>query len=388
MSRKRRNGPATAAPIDAPVEPAGALLVTGFPAFTARRVALGALEAHPGSTIFLLVRDKFRAAAEALVAALPPDRRALIELVEGDVCNMDLGLTGDDHRRLAQRVTAIHHLAAVYYLGTNEREAERVNVDGTREVIAFARECPHLRALVHYSTVGVSGGRKGVVLEDDLDCGQSFRNHYEETKFRAEKLVRDAMRHLPCVVLRLGTVVGDSRTGEIDKFDGPYSLIVLIAESRADVPLPLPGRGNAPLYLAPIDWVVAVTLRIAADPRAIGRTFHVVDPCPLPARKVYALVAEHANRRPPRVTLPMGLARALLRAPGLERMTRAPLALLDALDHLVLYNCRNTLELLEGAGLACPAPESYLENLVRYVRTVRADRRRVEDETAPDPLET
>ncbi len=385
MSRKRKNGSAA---VSAPPKPSEVLLVTGFPAFTARRIALGALEQDGSAHVFLLVRAKFRAAAEALVAALSPEQRERIELVEGDVCNMDLGLSGEDHRRIAERITTIHHLAAVYYLGTHEREAERVNVEGTREVLGFARECAHLRALVHYSTVGVAGGRKGVVLEDDLDCGQSFRNHYEETKFRAEKLVREAMRHLPCVVLRLGTVVGDSRTGEIDKFDGPYSLIVLIAESRVDLPLPLPGRGNAPLYLAPIDWVVAAALQIAGDPRAIGRTFHLVDPCPLPARKIYALVAEHANRRPPRTTLPMGLARALLRAPGLERVTRAPLALLDALDHLVLYNCRGTLELLAGTGLACPAPETYLETLVRYVRTVRADRRRVEDDAAADPLES
>ena len=90
----------------------------------------------------------------------------------------------------------------------------------------------------------MSGSRAGVVLEEELDDGQRFHNVYEETKFRAERLVQDAARTLPVTILRPGVIVGDSRTGEIDKFDGPYYLIVLIVASPLDVHLPLPGRGT------------------------------------------------------------------------------------------------------------------------------------------------
>lgn len=363
------------------------LLVTGFPAFTARRIALEALERDERTRVSLLVRPKFRAAASELVDQLPPQRRARVTLIEGDVCDMDLGLSGEEYARVTQELTEIHHLAAVYFLGTTRREAERVNVQGTREVISLAKDCKRLRSLVHYSTVAVSGSRKGVVMEDELEEGQSFRNHYEETKFQAEKLVREASRHLPTVVLRLGLVVGDSRTGEIDKFDGPYYLMVLIAESRVDVSLPLPGRGSSPLYLTPIDFVAKVALQLAGDPRAIGKTFHLTSPCPLAARHVYELVAERSHRKAPRGSIPTGLARAVLRAPGLERIARAPLAMLDALDHLVIYNCRNTMALLDGTGIRCPEFEDYVDNLIRYVKAVKADRRRAEDEVTPDPLD-
>jgi len=46
--------------------------------------------------------------------------------------------------------------------------------------------------------------------------------------------------------------------------------------------------------------VVDAAFALARDPRAVGRTFHLVDPCPLAARRVYEMVAERASRRPRR----------------------------------------------------------------------------------------
>src|SRR5204863_1187 len=81
-------------------------------------------------------------------------------------------------------------MAGVYYLGVERKVAARVNVDGTRGVIDLARECTRLRRLCHYSTAAVSGRRKGVILEEELDEGQTFHNSYEATNFKAEKLAR------------------------------------------------------------------------------------------------------------------------------------------------------------------------------------------------------
>src|SRR5204863_11842 len=80
---------------------------------------------------------------------------------------------------------------------------------------------------------------------------------YEQTKFEAELLVRRAMGQLPCTVLRPAFIVGDSRTGEIDRFDGPYIVAGLLLSTRLQVPLPLPGDGVAPLNVVPIDFVAA-----------------------------------------------------------------------------------------------------------------------------------
>src|SRR6476659_4204662 len=252
-------------------------LVTGFPAFTAQRLARRLVQKHPDEKIFLLSRDKFLAQAGAFVDTLG-DARSRIEVLEGDVADMDLGLGGGEYKALAAEVTAIHHTAAVYYLGAKRELVERVNIDGTRTMLDLAADCTRLRRFVHWSTAQVSGARSGVILEEELDCGQRFRNVYEETKFRAERMVRDAARRLPVTILRPGIIVGDSKSGEIDKFDGPYYLLVLIVSSPIDVHLPLPGRGSSPLNLVPIDYVVDAAIALARDPRAVGGTFHLTDP--------------------------------------------------------------------------------------------------------------
>src|SRR6201999_2261702 len=139
------------------------------------------------------------------------------------------------------------------------------------------------KCLVHHSTAHVSGDRTGVVVEDDLQKGQRFRNVVEETKARAEKKMRAPMNRLPIAVVRPSIVVGDSQTGEIDRFDGPYLLILLIVTSPAEIALPLPSRGDAPLNLVPADYVARAARAIGLDSRAPGRTFHIVDPAPLTA---------------------------------------------------------------------------------------------------------
>jgi thioester reductase-like protein len=367
--------------------PGDVTLVTGFPSFTARRLARRLVESDSREQVQLLMRAKFRPQAEAFLDELPAAQKRRIKLLEGDVCDMDLGLSGAEYKALCEEITAIHHTAAIYYLGTKRDVVEKVNVGGTRTLLELAGDCTRLRRFTHWSTAEVSGSRSGVILEEELDTGQRFRNVYEETKFRAERLVRDAARRLPVTVLRPGVIVGDSQTGEIDKFDGPYYLLVLIVSSPLDVHLPLPGRGSAPLNLVPIDFVVDAAVTLSRDPRAAGGTFHLTDPCPFSARTVYELAAQRADKKPPRGVIPATLAKALLKAPGLERLARAPLAFLEAFNHLALYNCRHTVALLDGTGVRCPPFDSYVDNLVRFVREVQAQKRqRLEDESA-DPFD-
>jgi thioester reductase-like protein len=300
---------------------------------------------------------------------------------------MDLGLSGAEYRAVGEQVTRIFHTAAIYYLGTSRELAERVNIQGTRNVLELAAQCKRLRRLSHFSTAQVSGMRKGVVMEDELEEGQRFHNAYEQTKFEAERLARQAMSSLPVSIFRPGIIVGDSRSGEIDKFDGPYYLLTLILSAPVDVHLPLPGNGNAPLYLVPIDFVIEAAIHLTQDERAEGKTFHLTDPSPLSTRRLYQVVAEHAHRKSPLAVIPSRVARLLLRTPGLERVARAPLSFLEAFDQLVFYNTRNTLELLRGTGLYCPPFERYVDNLIRYIRSIQAEKQKHLEDEVSDPFD-
>jgi nucleoside-diphosphate-sugar epimerase len=300
---------------------------------------------------------------------LPEKDRGRVLLASGDAAAIDFGLSGAEYKSLAGEVTRIHHCAQVTNLGTDRTAAARINIDAAREAIEFATCCSALECLVFYSAAHVAGDRTGVVREDDLKAGQSFRNVVEETKARAEKLMRAAMSRVPVAVVRPSTVVGDSRTGEVDRFDGPSLLILLVVASPPDLALPLPGRGDERLNLVPIDWVVRASVAIGRDPRAVGRTFHLVDPRPPTARQFFELVARAGGRRGPRGSIPTHLAKALLRAPGLDRIANGPRALLDALTTPVVYDARNADELLLSLRVGdCPPLETYVDKLVEYVQ--------------------
>jgi thioester reductase-like protein len=361
------------------------VLLTGFPSFSARRMC-EALVSSGHSLVHAVVRPKFATEATLALDALPLSQRSRVNLIEGDAAAMDFGLSGAEFAALGAEVDRIHHCAQVSYLGVDRKTAEQVNVGGAREALEFAESCRGLKALVFHSTAHVSGDHTGRVLEEDLNLGQSFRNVVEETKARAEKLMRAAMPRVPIVVLRPSIVVGDSETGEVDRFDGLYLLILLIVTSPPDFALPLPGRGDTLLNIVPVDFVIQAAAALGRDPRAVGRTFHLIDPAALTVRRVFELVARAGGRRVPRGFIPANLTKALLRTPGLERFAKSPRAFLDTLGTPVTYDARHADELLLGTSVRCPPFEGYVERLVEYVQLRLRERRARTEEQLSDPL--
>jgi thioester reductase-like protein len=361
-------------------------LVTGFPSYTARRMVQKLLASDPKEQVFMLVRDKFTIDAEEFGAELLPNQRKRLVVLVGDVSSMDLGLSGKEYRTLVGELTNIHHMAAHLHLSARKEIIQQINVGGTRGVLELALECRRLRRFNYWSTAHVSGDREGLIMEDELFVGQKFLNHYEHSKYAAEKIVRSMSRRVPATIFRPSVIVGDSKTGELDRFDGPYHLMVLIVDSPLDLQIPLPGAGCAPLHLVPIDFVIDAAYHLSRLEDAVSKTYHLVDPCPLSAHSVLQLVAERAHRKPPRGSIPAGIARALLKVPILSRLGISSRTVLEGLTRNVYYNCRNTLEALRHTEIWCPSFETYVDNLVRYVKDVRAARRRRLDEEIVDPL--
>jgi len=366
-------------------------LLTGFPSFLARKLGAHILEHEPRTLVYAVVRSKFARDAEQTASTWPKAERDRFVMIEGDAGAMDLGLSGAEFRSLAAEVDRIHHAAQVTYLGVDQRTALGLNVEGTSEIIEFAKAAASLKCLTLHSTTEVSGDRTGIVLEDELEADQRFATFVAETRARAEKLARGAMQHVPIAVVRPGTIVGDSKTGEIDRFDGPYLLILLILTTPAEIAVPLPARGDAPLNLVPIDFVVRASHAIGKDPRSPGRTFHLVDPGPISAKRAFDLVAGAAGRPSPRGFIPTNLTKALLRTPGLERFAKSPRAFIERLATPVRFDAKNADEILGPAQIVCPPFESYVDRIVEYVRERLREKRERRDVAAeqpdgPDPL--
>ncbi len=331
-----------------------------------------------------VVRTKFLTEAREALAVMPTKDSERVRVIEGDSASLDLGLSGVELAELSQEVEIIHHTAQVTYLNVDKELARHVNVDGAREVLEVAECCKRLKCAVIHSSATVSGSHQGAFAEDDLDVGQSFRNAVESTLATAERMAREAMRDLPIAVVRPGVIVGDSTTGEIDRLDGPYYLMLLMLTSPPDFALPLPGRGDVPLNLVPIDFVSAAAAAIGRDPRAPGKTFHVTDPTPLPAKRVFELFAMAAGRRSLRGFFPSQLTSALLRTPGLERFATSPRSLIEVLGTSVVYDTRNADMIL--GRLRCPPLASYVDKLAAHVQSRLKDRARSRDTEVEDPL--
>ena len=259
--------------------------------------------------------------------------------------------------------SVIHHCGAITHTGPERQALERANIQATGEVLELATASGRPKQSVFWSTALVSGSREGVALEDQLTPPPHFRSIAEETMFRAEKVIREAMSHVPVTILRPSLLVGDSKSGEIDYLDGPYLLIQFMLNSPPDMPIPLPKRGEVPLNVAPVDYAIDAGLTIASDARSVERTFHIVDPAPLTVRRIIELIAKTIERPCEITDLPAGLTTALLRAPGVRRWSEIPRALLELTATEVAYDTSNTGELLEGAELQCPPLSSYLAHV-------------------------
>jgi nucleoside-diphosphate-sugar epimerase len=194
-------------------------------------------------------------------------------------------------------VDAVWHFASDLRMDPDAADAVRsANLAGTRTILEFASR--KNATLYYLSTAYVSGTRTGTIREDDLDCGQSFRNAYEESKARSEALVRDWMRDHPGMVFRPSIVVGDARTGVSPSFQGLYRVIWCLWRLREkltiggngsgllpEIVLPLPvslpvSSARTPLNIVAADYVTDLMDRIHREPSALGETFHIVNPDP------------------------------------------------------------------------------------------------------------
>ena len=351
--------------------------ITGFPGFIGKRLVRALLDSDHDARVACLVEPRMASAARGAAAELQTGASAngggdagRIEIVEGDITDQRLGLSNDDYERLAAETTSVFHLAAIYNLAVPLEIAQKVNVDGTGNVIEFCAACEKLERHNYVSTAYVAGDRRGVVYEHELIQGQWFKNHYESTKFQAEVWVRESMHQIPTTIYRPAIVVGDSRTGDTQKFDGPYFMLRSIALSvQRNMPIAQFGRSKAPMNVVPVDFIIDALMAGSRDEQSVNETFHLVDPEPTSAADVMrALSREYAGKEPA-ISVPAPLVAALLRIKPFRAMYGgAPPESIRYLSHPVRFDTRRANYLRDRHGLKAPRFSDYVEPMVRFFR--------------------
>ena len=240
-------------------------LVTGATGFIGKFL-LERLLAREDARIHVLVReasvDKF-----LLMAERYGDDAKRLQVVHGDITTPGL-VAPEDLKKLKNKVDHVFHLAAVYDMNMDDATADRVNNEGTRNVVNFVGELGGNVVLHHVSSVAVAGGDfVGKFTEDMFDEGQRLSHPYYRTKYESEAIVRNEAT-VPFRIYRPGVVVGHSETGEMDKIDGPYYFAKAIQQISYRVPkwLPLLGIEGGKVAVAPVDYIAAAMDAIAHKP--------------------------------------------------------------------------------------------------------------------------
>jgi thioester reductase-like protein len=353
------------------------ILFTGFPGFIGMRLLPRILELQPRTHIACLVQAKFLDLARRSLEVLSAGHvhtRGRIELVPGDITLAGLGIEKAKAAELRASLWQAWHLAAVYDLAVARDVGRRINVDGTRQVLDFVASAPDFDRLQYVSTAYVSGTARGVFRETDLDVGQGFKNHYEETKFQAElEVVRS---RVPASIYRPGVVVGDSRTGETAKFDGPYLVLRLMERLPSPGVFFRVGTTSGTVNIVPVDFVVEAMARLAATSGSLGRTYHLCDPQPHSPVELTEMFARASGRRFLFVPVPLGVARACFAPRPVQRFFGMPQQALDYFHDAVRHDTTHASRDLGALGVECPRLADYLPRLVAFYRSHRDGVRR------------
>jgi long-chain acyl-CoA synthetase len=362
--------------LEAPTK--GAVLITGATGFVGMEVLARYLE-RTDRPVFTTVRAQdeqdAQARLRATVACLFGDEDAYADrlvALPADIEQPELGLDPVTRDRVAEQVTDIVHSAASVSFTLSLDRSREINVEGTRRMIELAKLCLGRGGLEHFSyisTAYVAGTHKGGFGEDQLDVGQHFRNPYEQSKFEAERLVREQDGLLPIQIFRPSIVVGERTTGWTPAFNVLYS--PLKAFVRGSLPA-VPARRSAPVDVVPVDYVADAVFELTQDPANGTSTYHLVaGPRATSVGRLIELSSSAVGQRAP-VVIPPGLFRRVM-YPVLVRTSDR---LRQGLERTKVFFPYFAMEVsyenprargrLEPAGIEVPPIESYFSRLVDY----------------------
>jgi len=352
--------------------------LTGGTGFIGRHLIDHLLKHH--GNIYVLVRSgskpKFKAIAERWGAS---SKRVIA--VTGDLTKPNLGISAAKRRELKGNIRHFFHLGALYDLKADAQTQQEINVEGTRHAVQFA-EAVEAKHFHHVSSIAAAGLYPGVFREDMFDEATGLDNPYFHTKHEAEGIVRHQC-HVPWRIYRPGIVVGDSRTGEIDKIDGPYYFFKLIQKMRRMLPawMPTIGIEGGRINIVPVDFVVAAMDHIAHMARQDGKCFHLTDPKPKRIGEVLNTFSEaaHAPQMTMRVDarifnyVPSVVKQGLAMFPPFKRIQQQvlqdlglPPNVLSFVNYPTRFDCRETEKALKKTGIRVPGLEDYAWRLWDY----------------------
>jgi uncharacterized protein YbjT (DUF2867 family) len=296
------------------------VLVTGATGFVGRHLV--AALAENGA----VVRALAHRGREAVVA------RPGVEVVQGSVT-----VPSSLHPAM-ENVDAVVHLVAVIREQPPEVTFQRINVEGTRNVLRAAREAG-VQRLVHVSALGAQN---------------TPRLRYPYSKWQGEQEVRAG--GVPFTILRPSIMFGAG-----DEF-----FVTLASMVRAFLIVPIAGPGTNKFQPIAVGDVVRCILESLQDRRHVGQLYELGGPEQLSYDEIITLLARILDVHRWRLHIPAFILR--LQAAGIERLLSRPPITSEQLKYLDIDNITDLDSVRRHFGFLPLAPSADLQ----YVRQVTA----------------
>jgi thioester reductase-like protein len=356
------------------------VFMTGATGFLGMEVLSRLLEAGDREVV-CLVRAADTAAAEARLDGVletlwtdPSPYRSRVRAIAGDLTSPGLGMDVVERTELAEEVGAVLHCAASISFDLPLEEARAINVEGTREMIGFAREAKALGRLerfLHVSTAYVAGAYPGTFRERQLVAGQEFRNTYEQTKWEAEQVVAEADDLAPAVV-RPSIVMGESDSGWTPAFNVLYWPLRAFSRGLFET---VPALADGRVDVVPVDYVADGIAHLLD--RAEAGVFNLTAGRDAPTvAELIELGSERFGRPQPELVEPGGstaLADGEVYVPYF--------------DMKVVFDDSRAREVLEPAGIRAPKLADCFGNLIDYAEAARWGKRPMSRQAARERKE-
>ena len=194
---------------------------------------------------------------------------------------------------------AVVHVAALYSFDAPAAEIERVNVEGTRNLLDAAAQ-QRVRRFLFTSTAGTCGPVPGrLATEDDEPPAWELSVPYKRTKIAAERLALAA----GAVVVNPTAPIGDG-----DRKPTPTGrMVVNVAHGR------MPGFVRT-TGLNLVDVRDVARAHALALERGEPGERYILGGVNLPLEEIFAAIADLAGRRRPRLRVPYAVAQAAAKA--------------------------------------------------------------------------
>ncbi len=333
-----------------------------------------------GAPVYALVRKGSLARLAKLRETWGADEKQVVGIV-GDLTKPNLGVSAADVKKLKGKIDYFFHLAAIYDLQASAEDQRIANVDGTRHAVEFAAAVD-AGCFEYVSSIAVAGLYEGVFREDMFEEAEELDHPYFRTKHDAEAVVRHECKRA-FRIYRPGFVVGDSKTGRIDKIDGPYYFFKTIQKMRELLPpwMPTIGIEGGRINIVPVDFVVDALDYLAHKKGLDGKCFHLTDPEPFRVGEVLNIFAHaaHAPKMTMRINaklfgfIPAPLLYGLGSLAPVKRAMKVvltdlgiPRDVFQFVNWPTRYDNREAAKALKGSGIEVPNLETYAATLWDY----------------------